>query len=89
MPSIHSDDREKIHDLEVQVVVEERTLNFFDRYLSIWVAVCIILGTGIGYLFPEAAETLGGIEVANVSLPVAIVLLLMMFPIMLKISMMP
>ncbi|NLW33050.1 MAG: ACR3 family arsenite efflux transporter [Fibrobacter sp.] len=72
--------------LESQVVQEERALNFFDKYLSIWVAVCIVLGTGTGYLFPGAASILSGIEVANVSLPVAVVLLIMMFPIMLKIS---
>lgn len=77
---------EKLSRLEAPVAEEERTLNFFDRYLSVWVAVCIILGTGIGYFFPKTASTLGGIEVANVSLPVAVVLLVMMFPIMLKIS---
>jgi ACR3 family arsenite transporter len=77
---------EKLGLLEAQVVEEERALNYFDRYLSIWVTVCIILGTAVGYFFPKAAASLGGIEVANVSLPVAIVLLIMMYPIMLKIS---
>jgi len=65
---------------------EERALNFFDRYLSLWVIICIILGTAIGYFFPKSAITLGGFEIANVSIPVAIVLLIMMYPIMLKIS---
>ncbi|HIH73747.1 MAG TPA: arsenic resistance protein, partial [Methanosarcina sp.] len=65
---------------------EERELDFFSKYLSIWVAVCIILGTAIGYLFPGFAGTLGGIEIANVSIPVAVVLLIMMYPIMLKIN---
>ncbi len=72
--------------LEKTVVEEERALNLFDQYLSVWVAVCIVLGTLIGYLFPQASETLGKIQVANVSLPVAMVLLIMMYPIMLKIS---
>ena len=65
---------------------EKRELDFFSKYLSIWVAVCIILGTAIGYFFPIVSKFLGGIEVANVSIPVAVVLLLMMYPIMLKIS---
>jgi len=82
----NKDNNEKLSQLETKVVEEERALNFFDKYLSVWVAVCIILGTAVGYLFPKAAKTLGGIEVANVSLPVAIVLLIMMYPIMLKIS---
>ncbi|MBD3315901.1 MAG: ACR3 family arsenite efflux transporter [Chitinivibrionales bacterium] len=71
--------------LERRVVEEERGLSFFDKYLSLWVALCIVLGTAIGYFFPRVASTLGEIEVANVSLPVAVVLLIMMFPIMLKI----
>ncbi|MCX6695541.1 MAG: ACR3 family arsenite efflux transporter [Candidatus Altiarchaeota archaeon] len=68
------------------MIEEKRTLNIFDRYLSVWVALCMILGTAIGYLFPKVASTLGGFEIANVSIPVAAVLLAMMYPIMLKIS---
>ncbi|AKB17766.1 Arsenical-resistance protein ACR3 [Methanosarcina sp. WWM596] len=64
----------------------ERELDFFSKYLSVWVAFCIILGTAIGYMFPGFADTLGGIEIANVSIPVAVVLLIMMYPIMLKIN---
>ncbi|MBU0628167.1 MAG: ACR3 family arsenite efflux transporter [Nanoarchaeota archaeon] len=76
----------KPEKIKGQIVKEERTLNIFDKYLSLWVAVCIIIGTAVGYFFPKASLTLGSFEVANVSIPVAIVLLLMMYPIMLKIS---
>lgn len=76
----------KIAKLEEEVIKEERKLNLFDRYLSLWVAACIILGTAIGYIFPRSAAALGSFEVANVSIPVAVVLLAMMYPIMLKIS---
>jgi len=86
MQSNNGDSIKHMGDLEAQVIEEESALNFFDKYLSLWVALCIILGTGIGYFFPKAASSLSQIEVANVSLPVAIVLLIMMFPIMLKIS---
>lgn len=65
---------------------DERKLNLFDRYLSLWVAICIILGTAIGYFFPSFSQFLGSIEIANVSIPVAAVLLAMMYPIMLKIN---
>ncbi|MGB9939754.1 ACR3 family arsenite efflux transporter [Methanosarcina sp.] len=75
-----SGEREKIE------FEEERELDFFSKYLSIWVAVCIVLGTVIGYAFPGFANTLGRIEIANVSVPVAAVLLVMMYPIMLKIN---
>lgn len=83
MPESKKDMLEK---LEEKVIEEEGNLNFFDKYLSVWVVICIILGTAIGYFFPKVASTLGGFEIANVSIPVAIVLLAMMYPIMLKIS---
>lgn len=65
---------------------ESKQLDFFSKYLSIWVALCIGLGTALGYFLPEMADTLGDFEIASVSIPVAIVLLLMMYPIMLKID---
>jgi ACR3 family arsenite transporter len=70
----------------VSMTEEKRDLDFFSKYLSIWVAVCIILGTAVGYIFPAFADSLGRLEIANVSIPVAIVLLTMMYPIMLKIN---
>ena len=65
---------------------EERELDFFSKYLSLWVAICIVLGTAVGYAFPGFADALGKLEIANVSIPVAIVLLIMMYPVMLKIN---
>ncbi|MFH1535401.1 MAG: ACR3 family arsenite efflux transporter [Patescibacteria group bacterium] len=64
----------------------ERKIDFFNRYLSLWVFLCIAIGTAIGYYAPSVSNTLGSFEIANVSIPVAIVLLLMMYPIMLKIN---
>lgn len=64
----------------------QEELDFFSKYLTLWVAICIILGTGIGYFFPGLATSLGEFEVANVSIPVAFVLLVMMYPIMIKIN---
>jgi len=69
-----------------ELLDKEKDLNFFDKYLSIWVALSILLGTFIGYSFPKLAGMMGGFEVANVSIPIAVVLLVMMYPIMLKIS---
>src|SRR3989338_140455 len=63
-----------------------RKLNIFDKYLTIWVAICIAAGTGIGYFFPNLSGYLGKIEVANVSIPVEAVILAMMYPLMLKIN---
>ncbi len=65
---------------------DEGKLDIFSKYLTVWVAVAILLGTGIGYFFPAFAATLGSFEVAKVSIPVAFVLLFMMYPIMLSLD---
>ena len=64
----------------------QRKLDFFSKYLSFWVAVCIVIGIAIGYYFPETSDVLAEFEYANVSIPIAAVLLLMMYPIMLKVK---
>lgn len=61
-------------------------LSFFERYLSIWVIVAIICGTLTGYLFPNMAVILNKLSIAQVSIPIAICLFFMMFPIMVKID---
>jgi arsenite transporter len=65
---------------------ESANMSFFDRYLSIWVALCIIAGIAIGKLLPVVPETLGKFEYANVSIPIAILIWIMIFPMMLKID---
>ena len=68
------------------VICKERKLNFFERYLTLWVFVCIIAGIFLGKIAPNAAKTLDSIAVANVSIPIAICLFFMMYPIMVKID---
>jgi arsenite transporter len=64
--------------------IYEKDLDLFSKYLSLWVAVCIISGTLIGYFFPSLSAYLASLEFANISLPIALVLLAMMYPMMLK-----
>ncbi len=61
-------------------------ISFFDRYLSLWVALCIIAGIAVGKLLPQIPEFLGKLEYANVSIPIAILIWIMIFPMMLKID---
>lgn len=65
---------------------EKYSLGFFQKYLSIWVAVCILLGIALGRFFPNVAEYLKSLEVAQVNIPVAILLFGMMYPIMVRID---
>ena len=59
---------------------------FFERYLSVWVALCIVAGIALGQMFPGMFERLGGMEIASVNLPVAVLIWLMILPMLLKID---
>ena len=61
-------------------------MSFFDRYLTLWVSICIVAGIALGKLLPIVPETLGKYEYANVSIPIAILIWIMIFPMMLKID---
>lgn len=61
-------------------------MGFFERYLTLWVALCIITGIGLGHLIPQFFQTIGRMEIAHINLPVAILLWLMIVPMLLKID---
>jgi ACR3 family arsenite transporter len=65
---------------------KERRLGIWEKYLTLWVALCIGAGMGLGRLFPQISDILGGLTVANVSVPVAVCLFLMIYPIMVQIE---
>ena len=65
---------------------ESKKMSFFDRYLSLWVALCIVAGIAVGKFLPGIPEALGQLEYANVSIPIAILIWIMIFPMMLKID---
>ena len=66
--------------------MSERALSRFEKYLTLWVLLAIIAGTLVGWLFPGLSVLLNRLSYAEVSLPIAICLFLMMFPIMVKID---
>lgn len=61
-------------------------MNFFERYLSLWVGLCIIAGILLGHGFPNIVQTVGAIEIANVNLPVGLLIWVMIIPMLLKID---
>lgn len=61
-------------------------LSFFEKYLTLWVFIAIISGTFLCILFPNLSELLNRMSIAQVSIPIAICLFFMMFPIMVKID---
>lgn len=67
-------------------IVEKRTLGTFEKYLTIWVAICIIVGILLGRIFPGVAEFLNTLQYFQVSIPIAICLFFMIYPIMVQID---
>ncbi|RDY23193.1 arsenical-resistance protein [Romboutsia maritimum] len=61
-------------------------LGVFEKYLTIWVALCIVVGVLIGVYLPQIPQTLDKFTYAQVSIPVAILIWLMIYPMMLKID---
>jgi arsenite transporter len=61
-------------------------LDFFGRYLSLWVALCIVIGVALGQLAPIVPEVLSRFEYASVSIPVAILIWFMIYPMMVQID---
>jgi ACR3 family arsenite transporter len=61
-------------------------LSFFERYLTVWVGLCIVAGIGLGHFLPAAFQTIGRMEVAQVNLPVAVLIWLMIIPMLLKVD---
>jgi len=61
-------------------------LNLFERWLTLWVALCIVAGIGLGQLFPAPFQFLGRLEVAQVNLPVGVLIWVMIIPMLMKID---
>lgn len=61
-------------------------INFFERYLTVWVLLCMITGVLIGKFLPFIPDFLGKFEYANVSVPIAILIWVMIYPMMMKVD---
>lgn len=61
-------------------------ISFFEKYLTLWVSACIVVGVMVGKFIPAIPDTLKTLEYANVSIPIALLIWIMIFPMMLKID---
>lgn len=65
---------------------KKKGISFFDRYLTLWVILCMIIGIFIGRFIPQIPNFLNQFEYANVSIPIAILIWLMIYPMMMKVD---
>ena len=61
-------------------------ISFFEKYLTVWVALCMVAGILIGRFLPAIPKFLGKLEYANVSIPVAVLIWVMIYPMMMKVD---
>ncbi len=66
--------------------IDKTGISFFERYLTVWVLLCVVVGVLIGNFLPIIPETLAKFEYAKVSIPIAILIWLMIYPMMLKVD---
>lgn len=67
-------------------MADSSSMSLFERYLSVWVAVCIVLGTLLGHRFPDLFAAFGRMELARINLPIAVLIWLMIIPMLLKVD---
>ena len=61
-------------------------IGFFERYLTVWVGLCILIGIALGQLFPGLTRSVSAMEIAQVNLPVGVLIWVMIVPMLLKID---
>ena len=61
-------------------------MNVFERYLTVWVFMCIVLGIALGQFFPGLFQVVGAMEVAQVNLPVGLLIWVMVIPMLVKVD---
>lgn len=67
-------------------MVKNKDISIFQRYLSIWVILCMIAGVMIGHFFPAAVQLLNKMQIAGISIPIAILIWIMIYPMMIKVD---
>jgi len=69
--------------------MSDKKMSFFDKYLTVWVAICMAVGVGLGKLLPDAVASLRGLEFgqgSQINIPIAVLIWLMVYPMMLKVD---
>jgi len=68
------------------VVEDGRKLGIFEKYLAVWVVLCILLGLSLAQYFPVLSITINNMQIAGISIPIGICLFLMMYPALLNLQ---
>lgn len=65
---------------------KKKTLSFFEKYLVVWVFLCMMAGLFLSQVLPELSQTINGLQFAGISIPIGVCLFLMMYPALLNLQ---
>lgn len=65
---------------------EKKSIDFFEKYLTVWVLICIAVGIGLGYILGDSIEVLSDFNLYNVNIPITLLIWAMIYPMMLQID---
>ena len=65
---------------------QSKDMNTFQRYLSAWVLVCMAIGVALGHFVPVIPDVLGKFQISGISIPVAVLIWVMIYPMMMKVD---
>ena len=74
----------RIHGIDAASIAPR--MSIFERYLTAWVAACIVVGVALGQRFPDAAQAVGRMQMARVNLPVGLLIWVMIVPMLMKVD---
>ncbi len=63
-----------------------KAISFFEKYLTVWVIICMVIGISVGKFFPSIPNFLNKFEYADISIPIAILIWIMIYPMMMKVD---
>ena len=66
--------------------MKEKKLSLIEKYLTLWIFLAIVFGVALGYVFPQMAEIIGSLSIGTTSIPIAVGLILMMYPPLAKVK---
>ena len=72
--------------MNIQSSPSPAPMSVFERYLTVWVLLCIVVGIGLGQLFPTVFQAIGRMEIAKVNLPVGLLIWVMVIPMLVKVD---
>ena len=83
MSSVEARDEARIDEARMTA---RPAIGFFERYLTVWVALCIVAGVVLGRMLPRVFQAIGGMQIAHVNLPVGMLIWVMIIPMLVKID---